>query len=935
MEGIYSLMARSQITRSTLIMAERVRLFYGGLGFSALANLFLCTVLVWFAGGPKTPEIAFWAGGMVLLAVIQIIFWLAWFRIQPSGQQAWKWQYFPLAPQLLIGLGWGLAVAYPFPDYTDSVSILLALAGAVGILLSVILLSALEAVTLLLFLGSLLPLVVRLTESGQLPAYSQSMLIVAAIVALGLVAAAMSVLYGIISRLRAGKRNVSGKLDLVKSEVEGLHTRLSAEDVRRRDAEQALYLAKGEAETAHMVKSEFLATISHEIRTPLNGIVPLLEILRDTRLDEEQRQFVNTALSSSHHLLSIINDILDFSKIEAGKLDLEIIDFNLYELVESVIILMSKIAERRGLKLSCKFGEGIPQRVLGDPIRLRQVLTNLVSNAIKFTEKGSILVEVNLRENQRGESEMIFAVKDTGVGIGKELQSRLFRSFSQADASTTRKHGGTGLGLVISKHLVELMRGKIGVNSEQGRGSVFWFTMPLEISDDQPSTQATLQGVRVLVVGQPDKELQQLNRQLGAWGVVSDQTDDIADAVSNLMAVSNAGERWSYRLVIVDADYFSRETGEFLDAIGKSEALAGLPVLLLGEGGLSEETLGHDRRIEQLPLPAKKRELYLALCHLVEVSAEGAGSSSGRSLLEDEDLAFLEEEEPGAFEQAYKVDGRGRDTLLVGRVLVVEDNPVNLGVTLKLLQRLGLECEVAEDGVQALQAVERKQYDVVMMDCQMPRMDGYEATQAIRLRESSQGLPHLPIIAMTANAMSGDREKCIRAGMDDYLSKPLIPSRLQSAMRHWLPMREFLPGFDDLEQPEEESGMVLEDTQASELQSDEKVIARDVIDELYEIMEDDFTALLETFLENAPGLVDELEAAITQGDAGQAIIPSHSLKSSSANVGAMRLSKVARQIEMAARDGDIDLVRGSFEQLSEEFGRASRELSAICKRGSY
>ncbi|MES9871593.1 MAG: ATP-binding protein [Candidatus Sedimenticola sp. 6PFRAG7] len=944
-------MQEEQALRTKLIMDERVRLYYGGLGVSGVGTILLSLVVAWLAGAPENETALLWGIVMLISGLAQSALWFAWLRNQPDIYKAWKWQFYPLLPMAVTGLCWGAAAAYPFPAYAGDTSLLLVLASGAGLLLNLILLSALELAISVFILSSLVPLAYSFSTIQPLPHSSTTAVILAAAIAMGLTAVALSVLSGIIARLRAGKRNVSGKLNLVKEEVEGLHSKLTMQHEKRKDVEEELYRAKGEAQTANMVKSEFLATISHEIRTPLNGIVPLLEILRDTNLDREQQQFVHTALNSSHHLMSIINDILDFSKIEAGKLELEDLDVDLHELVGSVISLMSKSAERRNLTLSYSFGEKIPRRALGDPIRIRQVLTNMVSNAIKFTESGTISVKVKLHQPTRRESELLFAVKDTGVGISKDVQSRLFQSFSQADASTTRKHGGTGLGLAISKRLVELMGGKIGVTSQEGKGSVFWFTLPFRKAQSEASSSRwTLHGLHILVVAKKGVQASKMKKLLDDWGANYDQISELTDAVPLLVDAASESDGYRYNLVIVDTHAYDDEVPRFLRELKDQPRIEGLNVVLLDGESYPSPSLTNDQSVTLLPLSFKKKDLFLQLCRLSDSEAPS------RALLMGEDLDLDEPSELDMEQDYYLEAGDGLlddappeqtsrldEIALAGKVLIVEDNPVNLGVARKLLQRQGLECEVAEDGKAALNMIEETEFDLVLMDCQMPRMDGYEATRALRLKESTYGFARLPIVAMTANAMPGDKDKCLQAGMDDYIAKPLTPSSLRSTLRHWLPMKELLEedsvkvsgleiplDVDADSVPEELADAETEQVVEHQINSLE-VIDKEVITELYEIMEDDFTSLIEAFLTNSPVCLDQIEAGIREGDCKHAIIPAHSLKSSSANVGAMALSELAKKMEFAARDDDIDRLQDGIMELREEYDRSERELQGLCE----
>jgi signal transduction histidine kinase/CheY-like chemotaxis protein len=541
--------------------------------------------------------------------------------------------------------------------------------------------------------------------------------------------------------------------------------------IQRRRVEDRLRKAKENAESFNIAKSQFLANMSHEIRTPLNGVVGMLGLLRRTPLTRNQHRFVQAAETSGDTLLKVINDILDFSKIEAGRLVLERIEFDLRDLVEGALELVAEEASRKSLELLSEIERDVPCWVRGDPGRLKQVLTNLLSNAVKFTETGQVVVRVAKQRESEGDVMMIrFSVTDTGIGIPQGKQEMIFDVFSQADTSTTRKFGGTGLGLAICKELSQLMGGKIGLMSEVGRGSTFWFTVRVQRrprpDPKAPSTEVQLRGRRVLVVDDNETNREILRRQLESWHCEPTCVSNATEALAALREATD--ERTPFHLALLDfhmPELTGRELGQ---AIKDDPVLHDTRLILLTSMSSVDASRSAENGFDgSLSKPVKQSELY---DEIVRALVDAPLPSPARV---DPDRPIHRKVTRGA------------------RILLAEDNEINRLLTEEILVRAGYRCECVTNGRDAVVFATRGEYDLVLMDCQMPRLDGFRATRAIRAWEShprgkGRDRKRLPIVALTANAMAGDRERCLEAGMDDYLSKPLDPEGLVATIESWV-----------------------------------------------------------------------------------------------------------------------------------------------------
>jgi signal transduction histidine kinase/CheY-like chemotaxis protein/HPt (histidine-containing phosphotransfer) domain-containing protein len=783
----------------------------------------------------------------------------------------------------LSGLGWSVVSLF-FLDFGEFYLLAITFLALAGICAGTITsLNGFPRLTYLMLALVLLPLAFKLGASDIADRYAFTILTLLFMMIIASGAKTMN---------RTTRENIENSIRSNRREKHILEIKAS---------ENMLKLAKDSAEAVARSKSEFLVTMSHEIRTPMNGVIRMAQLLTDTKLDSEQNEYVDIILQSGNSLLTIINDILDYSKIESGQMTLEPIEFDLERTAYDICSLLLPKVQDKKLELILSYAANCPRLLKGDPGRFRQILMNLVGNALKFTETGHILIEVNCNNIRKSTANMTISVEDTGIGIPLEQQTNLFESFTQADTSTTRKYGGSGLGLAICRRLIRLMDSEIELESAPNEGSRFFFTLDLPIIEKiVPLKHQPLENRRILIIDDNPVNLRVIGLQLEHFKMDVFATLDYQVALQHMRDSAVKGE--PVDMAILD-HFMPNVDGQKLgQMIIEDPDIPNCPLIMYSSS---------PRRGDAQMFQTKGFQAYLTKPTMVSILQEtlecalGEFESHGKS--EGPIITRHRVEDERRLEQIHNFGNLP--------ILLAEDNPINQKVAVSILSKMGFDVIVAKDGIQAISLYQEKPFCLILMDSQMPNMDGLEATAAIRLLEQT-GDSHIPIIALTANAMAADRDRCLASGMDDFVPKPFIQEVLYNILKKWIKSARPIQSETEPLLPEKDSTNT-ETNDPIDFQS---------LDQLREAMGEDFEELIPVFIESAREILNQLKASFDAGDLPVFSRHAHSLKSSSANLGGFQLSTMAANLEESAKLGNLPESALFIEPLMSEFDRIEAAL---------
>lgn len=701
-----------------------------------------------------------------------------------------------------------------------------------------------------------------------------------------------------------------------QKETTDTNRKLAIQVTENRKTQEELISEKNKAEEVVRIKSEFLATMSHEIRTPMNGILGMADLLLGTKLGGKQNHFVETIKSSGESLLSIINDILDFSKIESGKFEINNEAFELREVIEECMGLFAEPALRNKLDVYCNYASDMHSVFFGDKVRIQQIVNNLLSNAIKFTKHGEVSIDVSFKSEDAQKATVLIQVRDTGIGIPAEVQQRIFDSFTQADGTTTRKYGGTGLGLAICKKIVNLMNGEIGVTSKKNKGSCFWIQIPFnkaqnsDIKNHNVVDISSLKNKKVLIADENQANQEILIHKMSSWGMKCFETTTAKETLHVLLLANE--QHQDFDIVVIDKNISNGKGMQLVQKIKNNRDISKTEVIMMTTVGNLDETgtwmtAGISAYLQK---PIRQKDLLEAM----NKAASGNNDKTqtvNKEQIENENIEELH---------------------LQGKILVAEDNIVNTELITLVLEKFGLRYQTVENGEEAFRAITehdmdrlRDPYNLILMDCQMPFMDGFEATKRIRAWEEENQQTKLPIVALTANAMQGDKERCLASGMDDYLTKPFTHQELGLLLKDWLPIVK-KQTVSKSKEKEHLVNVKKNQTYQSEMAKlDQKILQRirslqkpDKADVLLKV--------IDAYLENTPGIIEKIRHGIQLGNAESIFQAAHALKSSSASLGANDLAEICRQIEIMGKNGNLLSAFEKMDILDFEYETACAAL---------